>query len=73
MASNLYIETKGRCLGITKKTQRKIYIYLVSGTVAVIVDKDRSEYITPATFNIPAKTYHRIEAVTDIVMALFEE
>lgn len=48
-------------------------IYLVSGKAVVVIGENSSNYTAPATFSIPEKTYHKIEAVTDITMILFEE
>lgn len=48
-------------------------LYLVSGTALIVVGESEKQYSAPAFFHIPEKTYHKIEAVTDITMILFEK
>ena len=47
-------------------------LYLISGKARVTVEDNITEYEAPAKFEIPAKTYHKIEALTDIACILFE-
>lgn len=47
-------------------------LFLITGKVKVTIN-DKTETIeAPARIEIPAKTYHKIEALTDIACVLFE-
>lgn len=48
------------------------HMYLVGGTVAVTVEDTTNHYSAPANFIIPAKTYHKLEAITDIILVMVE-
>lgn len=47
-------------------------IYLISGEALVTVNSNKITIEAPTTIEIPAKTYHKIEAQTDIVFILYE-
>lgn len=49
------------------------HITLVKGRANVVIADSQREYSSPAQLQIPKKTYHRIEAITDIVFILVEE
>lgn len=47
-------------------------IYLIHGKAIVTIENESTEYNAPAIFKIPAKTFHKIEAISDITMILLE-
>jgi len=48
------------------------YMCLVSGTVDVTIEQETTQYNAPASFHIPAKTYHKLKAVEDIIIVMVE-
>jgi len=46
-------------------------IYLLSGEMEVIVDDKITKYIAPAEFEVPEKTYHKLESKTKTTFLLF--
>ena len=47
-------------------------IYLITGTAKITIKEKVFEVEAPAEIFIPAKTYHSIEAITDISFVLFD-
>lgn len=47
-------------------------IYLITGSAIVTIDDFTSAFEAPAYFEIPKKTSHKIEALTDIGLILFD-
>ena len=45
-------------------------IYLISGEAEVTVGGNTNTFSSPAEFEIPAETYHKIRALTDITFVL---
>jgi hypothetical protein len=48
-------------------------IYLVTGKAKITIGESCEAYEAPAKIEIPAKTYHKIEALTDLSCILFEK
>lgn len=63
---------KARSVSGDNDTNVEESISIVCGTANVTIEKGTIRYIAPDSFTIPANTYHRIEAVTDIVLILVE-
>lgn len=53
------------------KINSKEKIYLLSGKMHVTIDKVTKLYTAPVELNIPAKTYHKLEALTEIIFLIF--
>lgn len=49
----------------------KEIIYLIAGKVEVTIERSVEEILAPAKIEIPAKTYHKIKALTDTSFLLF--
>lgn len=47
-------------------------LYLITGKAEVTVEESSNVVEGPAKIEIPAKTYHKIKALTDIACILFE-
>lgn len=63
---------KGSVSGNNNTSPQK-YIYLISGKAEVTAEDEVKEYAAPCFFCIPAKTYHKIEAKTDLSFVLMEK
>ena len=48
-------------------------LYLVQGSAEVTLKEDTKIVNAPVKIEFPAKTYHKIKALTDIVLILFEK
>ena len=48
-------------------------IYLITGSAEVTVEETTNTVEAPAKIEIPAKTYHKIKALTNISFILFEK
>lgn len=71
--SNLKIlyRNKGSVAGDNNKNPAE-EIYLITGTAEVTLKNETWEVEPPAKVEFPAKTYHRIKALTDISFIVFE-
>jgi hypothetical protein len=47
-------------------------IYLVSGEMEVTIKDKITKYIAPAEFEVPDKTYHKLESKTKTTFLLFD-
>ena len=51
---------------------QKELIYLISGSARVTLENKTWKIVAPAKLEFPEKTYHKIEAISDISFILFE-
>lgn len=67
----IFYRHKGSVSGDNKKNSEEL-IYLISGSASVALQDKTWKVDAPAKVEFPAKTYHRIEALTEIIFILFE-
>ncbi len=61
---------KGVILGNNSENKKEL-IYLINGSIKLTIN-DKTEVVkAPAKINIPANTYHKIEALNKISLILF--
>ena len=48
-------------------------IYFITGSAKITLENKTWDIKAPCKIEFPAKTYHKIEAITDISFILFEE
>lgn len=63
---------KGVIAGDNSENSEEI-IYLINGEAEVTINDETVTLKSPAKFKIPAKTYHKIKAVTDIAFILWKQ
>ena len=68
----LYYRNKGSISGDNEKNPYE-KIYLIIGEARVTIDDSDSVMQSPAYFEIPANTYHKIEALTDNSFIILEK
>ena len=68
----IFYRNKGTVSGDNSENTEEL-IYLVTGSANVTL-KDSTQIIdAPSRIEFPANTYHKIEAITDIVFILYEK
>lgn len=60
---------KGSTSGDNEINDKEL-LYLVNGVAKVTIKARTVTYDSPETFEIPARTYHKIEAITDIIILI---
>jgi len=68
----IFYRNKGAIIG-DNNTNLKETIYLVSGEVQITLKNETRKAEAPEIIHFPAKTYHKIVAISDISMIVFEE
>ena len=63
---------KGSISGDNTENPKEL-IYLVSGSASVTLGDETWDVRAPGTIEFPKRTYHKIEALTDIIFILFEK
>jgi len=63
---------KGKFAGDNDINKYEI-LYLISGSAKVTILDEIKTIEAPSKFIIPEKTYHKIDALTDIALILFEK
>ena len=63
---------KGTVTGDNSENVEEL-IYLISGSAEITLRDSTSIVEAPAKIKFPAKTYHKIKALTDISLVLFEK
>jgi mannose-6-phosphate isomerase-like protein (cupin superfamily) len=53
------------------KENKKEIIYLIAGSAEITIEEDIQTILAPHKIEIPANTYHKILALTDISLILF--
>ncbi len=68
----IYYRHKGMIAGDNSLNAEEL-IYLISGSTEVALEDDTWVVEAPAKIEFPAKTYHKLKALTDIAFVLFEK
>jgi len=68
----IYYRNKGAVSGDNETNPNEL-IYLISGSAKVTLKGSSWDVEAPAKIEFPAKTPHKLEALTDITFILFEK
>ena len=68
----IYYGDKGSIAGDNNINPEEV-IYLINGKIRIIIDDKIDEFNFPAEIKIPAKIYHKLEALTDVTFIVFEK
>ncbi|NQT49555.1 hypothetical protein HQ571_02560 [Candidatus Kuenenbacteria bacterium] len=66
----IYYRNKDTVSGDNSENVEEV-IYLITGKAEVTLKDSTRTVESPAEINIPAKTYHKIKALTDIAFLIF--
>jgi mannose-6-phosphate isomerase class I len=67
----IYYRNKDTISGDNSKNKAEI-IYLITGSAEITIEDKTWTADAPARIEIPAKTYHKIKALSDVSFVLFE-
>ncbi len=67
----IYYRNKGSISGDNSNNPKEV-IYLISGSAGVAIKSSQKTLKAPMKIEIPAKTYHKIKALSDVIFILFE-
>ena len=68
----IFYRNKNTISGDNSKNQQET-IHLIIGHASITLESATQNVEAPKTFKFPKETYHKIEAITDIVFLVFEE
>jgi len=68
----IYYRHKDIITGDNSKNVEEL-IYLITGSAEITLENSTWKVQAPAKIEFPAKTYHKIKALTDISFILFEK
>jgi mannose-6-phosphate isomerase-like protein (cupin superfamily) len=68
----IYYRYKGTIAGDNSENVEEV-IYLITGSAEITLRKKTWKVEAPVKIEFPAKTYHKIKALTDIAFILFEK
>lgn len=67
----IYYRYKDMVAGDNSENVKEL-IYLITGKAEITIEDSVTTLEAPAKIEIPAKTYHKIKALTDIAFVLYE-
>ncbi|MFH1694659.1 MAG: hypothetical protein ABH880_02815 [Patescibacteria group bacterium] len=67
----IFYRYKGTVSGDNSKNKKEL-IYLTTGSAKITLETNTRIAESPAKIEIPANTYHKIEALTDISFVLYD-
>ncbi|MEA3453219.1 MAG: hypothetical protein U9Q96_02720, partial [Patescibacteria group bacterium] len=68
----VYYRNKNTISGDNSKNKEEI-IYLINGSAEIIIENNKQIVEALVKIEIPAKIYHKIKALSDIIFVLFEK
>ena len=68
----IYYKYKDMVTGDNSENVEEL-IYLITGSAEITLENSTWKVQAPAKIKFPAKTYHKIKALTDISFVLFEK
>ncbi len=66
----IYYRSENTITGDNSENQSEL-IYLIAGSAEVTIGDSMHTAVAPAQIDIPATTYHKIKAITEIIFVLF--
>ncbi len=68
----IFYRYKGTVSGDNSENKKEL-VYLIAGKAKITIKKSTKTMEAPAKIKIPAKTYHKIKALTDISFIIFDK